>query len=48
MTRCRRGEKTYGAHDSCLPLEHVVTGGTGTARGGGIPAEVDEFLLRNE
>lgn len=34
-----------GAHDRCLPLEHVVAGGTSAAGRGRITAEVGELLV---
>jgi len=34
-----------GAHDCCLPVEHVVSDGSGGAIGGRVFSEVDEFYV---
>ena len=34
-----------GAHDCCLPVEHVVSDGSGGAIGGWVFSEVDEFCV---
>ena len=35
---------THRAHDSRLPVKHVLRRGTGAARGGRVAAEVNQFL----
>lgn len=37
--------RVTGAHDCCLPLEHVVAGRTSGAGGGRITAEIGELLV---
>lgn len=37
--------RVTGAHDCCLPLEHVVTGRTSAARRGRVATEIGELLV---
>jgi hypothetical protein len=39
-----RVRRVTGAHDRRLPLEHVVSSGTGRAGRGRVASEVEEFL----
>jgi hypothetical protein len=41
-SRVRRVTRT---HDSCLPVEQIISDRTGRAGGGGVPAKISEFLV---
>jgi hypothetical protein len=42
------GRQTYGTHDCCLPLEHVVTSRSSRTGRWGIAAKIDQFLKRQD